>query len=91
MDEVQRMVAEIERLHRFFEDWYAGVGDRSIEEFSGALDDAFHIVSPEGDVLNKASIVEVVSNPGDTGAVEIQIKNVKWRSQHASGIRIVTY
>jgi hypothetical protein len=91
MDEVRQLATEIERLHRFFEDWYAGVGDRSIGEFADSLDEAFYIVSPAGDVSDKASIVGTVDGLGGTGDVEIRIRNVDLRLRHASGIRIVTY
>ena len=57
MDEVQRLSAEIERLHQFFEDWYAGVGDHLMEEFADSLDDAFYIVSPRGDVLDRGALL----------------------------------
>jgi hypothetical protein len=91
MDEAQQLTTEIERLHQFFEDWYAGVGDRSMGEFADSLDEAFYIVSPRGDVMDKAGIVGMVHNLGETGDVEIRIRNVELRSRLASGIRIVTY
>lgn len=91
MDEAQQLATEIERLHHFFEDWYAGVDGRSIGEFADSLDDAFYIVSPGGDVLDKAGVVGMVHNHAETGNVEIQIRNVELRSRLASGLRIVTY
>jgi hypothetical protein len=91
MDETQQLAGEIERLHQFFEDWYTGDGGRSIEEFADSLDDAFYIVSPGGDVLDKAGIVGMVHNSADTGNIEIRIRNVELKSRLASGIRIVTY
>jgi hypothetical protein len=91
MDEVQLLSIEIERLHQFFEDWYAGVGDHLMEEFADSLDDAFYIVSPRGDVLDKEGVVAMVHGLGGHGGVEIRIRNVDLRLQHASGIRIVRY
>lgn len=91
MDDVRQLATEIERLHRFFEDWYGGVGDRSIGEFADSLDDAFYIISPGGDVSNKESIVGTVDDLGGNGDVEIRIRNVKLRLVRAPGIRIVTY
>jgi len=91
MDEQQQVAVEIERLHQFFEDWYVGVGDRSVGEFADSLDDAFYIVSPRADVLDKESIVGMVRGLGGTGEVEIRIRNVELRSRPTSGIWIVTY
>ena len=91
MDELQELATEIERLHQFFEDWYAGVGDRSMGEFADSLDHAFYIVSPGGEVLDKAGVVGMVHDLGGIADVEIRIRNVELRSRLASGLRIVTY
>ncbi|MFV1970768.1 MAG: DUF4440 domain-containing protein [Acidimicrobiia bacterium] len=70
---------EIERLHQFFEDWFNGVRSRSIEEFSDALDETFFIVSPMGDISDKARIVEAVDGRRGASPVEIHIGNVRIR------------
>lgn len=75
------VVHEIERLHEFFEDWFSGVKSRSIVEFADSLDEAFFIVSPGGDVSDKAQIVEAVENHRGAWPIEIQIENVHIRRE----------
>ena len=91
MVDVLSVTAEIERLHQFFEDWYAGVNDRSIEEFAEGLDESFYIVSPRGGVSGKRSIVETVQGLGGTGHAEIRIANVELRTFGSAVIHIATY
>jgi hypothetical protein len=91
VDDLQNIVAEIERLHQFFEDWFMGVGDRSIDEFAHSLDDDFYIVSPGGSTMDKRGIVEIVRSQAQTGGIAITVKNVELRTRNSSGMRIATY
>ncbi len=79
MNELQ-FAAEVERLHSFFEDWFDGRGDHTIEEFSNALDDTFFIVSPEGVKMSKRAIVGVVEQLHETGPVSIRVENISLES-----------
>lgn len=91
MSQVQAVTEEIVRLHDFFQDWFNGVGDRSIGEFADALDDAFFIVSPRGTVSDKATIVAVVASHADTGPMEIRIENVDLKRSGDGGHVVATY
>ena len=91
MTDMQEITKEIERLHRFFEDWYNGVGDRTIDEFADSLDDGFYIISPAGEVSDKEGIVEMVRTHSGTGEVEIRIENVELPGWDEPGVRIATY
>lgn len=59
-DVVHAFGDEIADLHRFFEDWFSGSGDRTIDEFSCRLDSAFSIVGPGGRKHGKEDIVRAV-------------------------------
>jgi hypothetical protein len=51
---------EIADFHRFFQDWFTGRGDRTINEFSSRLDAGFTIVDPGGNKHGKDQIVRAV-------------------------------
>lgn len=91
MTDTQELAREIERLHRFFEDWYNGVDDRMIDEFADSLDDDFFIVSPGGEMSDKERIVEMVRSHRDTESIEIRIGNVGSPRWDEPGVQIATY
>jgi hypothetical protein len=91
MDDTDEIRAEIERLHRFFEDWFNGVEGPTIDEFADSLDDGFYIVSPQGVILDKRGIVTAVGSNRGNEPLAISIENVKPRMRQSSGLRIVTY
>ena len=67
---------EIADLHRFFEDWFRGVGERSIDEFSDRLDAGFTIVGPTGLKHDKPQIVRAVAERAGTYDVAITTAHV---------------
>lgn len=81
---------EIERLHRFFEDWFTGVDGHSITEFSDSLDPQFFLVSPSAETLNKQSVVEGVADHFGRGPIEITIENVAV-AREDRGLTTATY
>jgi hypothetical protein len=91
MDDTDEIRAEIERLHRFFEDWFNGAEGLTIDEFADSLDDRFYIVTPQGTILDMRDIVTLVGSNGGNGPVAINIENVKSRTRESGGMRIVTY
>jgi len=91
MSENQSLTDEIVRLHDFFQDWFNGHGDRSVDEFTDALDDAFFIVSPTGTVSDKTQIVGMVASHTGTGPMEICIENVELKRSGEGGLLIATY
>ncbi|GMQ93688.1 MAG: hypothetical protein BMS9Abin12_1168 [Acidimicrobiia bacterium] len=81
---------EIERLHRFFEDWFTGGDGHSITEFSDCLDTQFFIVSPSAETLDKETIVAGVVAHFGQGRVEITIENVSV-AREDRGLIVATY
>ncbi len=69
------IIAEVRRLHGFFDDWFAGRQGRSIDEFSDALDDEFTIVGPHGSVMTRTEVVGVVEQRFGVGDVAITVEN----------------
>lgn len=71
---------EIERLHAFFVDWYTGRLDPvAFDRFETALGPGFEMVTPEGECMKRAPVVEMVHEKGDThrpGTFDIEIQNV---------------
>jgi hypothetical protein len=67
--------SEVIRLHRFFDEWYAGMDGMSIDEFADAMDPSFTIVTPEGHVLDRRAIVSAVEDGFGKGDVAIVVEN----------------
>jgi len=61
-DRERLFAVEITDLHRFFEQWFRGEGERTIEEFTDRLDDAFTIVDPTGHSHTKQQIAHLVES-----------------------------
>lgn len=91
MSESESVANEVVRLHDFFQDWFSGTEDRSIEEFSDALDDAFYIVAPRGSVSDKETIVGMVASRRGMGRVQIRVENVDVRFRGNGDMLIATY
>lgn len=52
---------EIRSLHEFFAEWYRGEHDRAaFERFEDVLDDEFSVVSPDGEAVDRATVLEGV-------------------------------
>ncbi len=77
MHDADLVAQEVRRLHTFFEDWFQGDAQRSIDEFSEALDARFFIVTPDGAILSKAEIVDAVERRFGAGKMGIAIENVE--------------
>lgn len=50
--------AEIHRLHGAFEVWFGGAGEEDFSPIDGALAPGFAMVTPGGDVVERAALVE---------------------------------
>ena len=73
--------AEIETLHEFFVDWYAGTieGD-AFDRLEQALAPDFEMVTPDGDRLDRTAVVTGIREDhdrDDPGAFSIEIRNVE--------------
>jgi hypothetical protein len=68
-------IAEVTRLHDFFEAWYDGETGRSIGEFRDALDDRFTIVVPGGTVVPRDEIIEAVAGGRGKHGIAIVVEN----------------
>ena len=64
---------EVDRLHAFFEDWFADRNARDFAEFDDAMADDFYLVSTDGDLMRRDEIVGFVHGARGTGVVEIRI------------------
>jgi hypothetical protein len=88
---------EIVELHRFFEDWFMGRLPDSAEAFSRFADvmaDGFTMISPEGTVTGRASLLEALRAAhgahGAAGSISIRVANIQER-QHRDGLCLLTY
>ena len=72
MPDIRAIADEIVRIHKFFEDMFNGVGERSIVEFSNPLDAAFSVVSPSGNLSSSEEIFAQVNCSSMGSLVEIQ-------------------
>ncbi|MFB6217692.1 MAG: DUF4440 domain-containing protein [Halobacteriaceae archaeon] len=72
---------EVEQLHAFFVEWYAGAVARDrFDRLEGALAPGFGMVTPEGERLDRAAVVEAVRTDygrDDPGEFDIDIRNVE--------------
>jgi len=91
MSALRSVTDEVVRLHDFFQDWFDGHGERSLDEFANTLDDAFFIVSPRGTVADKTQIVASVESHADSGPMKIRIKNVELRRAGEGDLLVATY
>jgi hypothetical protein len=81
---------EVERLHRFFEDWFAGHTTSGFEDFDGAMAPTFHLVPPDGRIRERSELVSTVRAAVGSGAVTIEIRNPTVRYDDGSTV-IGTY
>ncbi|MEE8485474.1 MAG: hypothetical protein V3S38_02815 [Acidimicrobiia bacterium] len=81
---------EVERQRRFFEDWFNGVEGRAIGELADSLDDEFFIVSPNGTISDRSTIVKMVEEHWGSEPVDIHIENVELKRDDP-GLLIATY
>ena len=85
---------EIEQLHDFFVEWYAGELDEGeFARMERAMGEGFEMVTPEGDRLDREEVLEMVragrGQHGD-GHFDIEIRNVE-TVESGPGIRLVRY
>ncbi len=74
---------EVERLHRFFADWFADRDDRDdrdFADFADAMAPDFYLVSTDGEVMSRSDIVGFVEGARGTGVVDITIVDPVIRS-----------
>jgi len=71
----QAIIAEIEGLHRFFEEWFAGTETGGIERLEKALSPGFYLVSPDGSKRARDHVIESVRSARGSGAIRIWIEN----------------
>jgi len=84
---------EIETLHEFFVEWYAGGCDRRrFRRLERALAPGFELVSPDGDRLDRETVLEWIRGSYDRDDVtqfDIEIRNVevRHRLEHVALVR----
>ncbi|MCB1034010.1 MAG: hypothetical protein KDD47_09280 [Acidobacteria bacterium] len=91
-----RIAAEVEELHRFFEGWFVGTLERSDEVFAQlpeALAPGFAIIGPSGRLVEREDLlVEIRRAHGAWQPLggRIRIENFRHR-QSVQGLHVVTY
>ena len=69
----EAFAVEVVRLHDFFQEWFAGATDASLDEFAKALAEDFAIITPHGSVHGRHEIIDIVERARNGNAVEISI------------------
>lgn len=84
---------EIETLHEFFTDWYAGETDSdAIDRLSNALAHEFEMVDPDGNRRPRAEVIEMVETgygqyePGEF-SIAIEHVELRWASDDHALVR----
>lgn len=72
---------EIESLHQFFVDWYAGsIDTTAFDRLEAALDERFEMVTPAGERIERSTVVAGIREQfGTKSAFDIEIENVAIR------------
>lgn len=71
-------LAEVEDLHAFFGSWYSGRSDPSdFERMERALAPGFHMVTPDGRLLDRAGIIASVRPGHGAHDITIAIENAR--------------
>lgn len=76
------VITEIGQLHDFFERWFrGGVEPEGFERMERVMAPEFTIVTPEGQVLDRAGILAAVRAGRGSREVEIRVENARilWR------------
>lgn len=79
-------VREIEELHAFFQAWFAGElanTGANFGRFSSVTHADFTIIGPNGQVTDRATIVDVLRQAHGAGAFEIWVENATVQSMGA--------
>lgn len=85
-DEASRIVAEVEQLHEFFEEWFNATlpkTDAAYARFERVMGEGFDIVSPNGNKTARAPLLEGLRNAHGMHAkapIKIWIENVASRA-----------
>ena len=85
-----RCFEEVARLHRFFQQWFRGeVADMATCVESLAAD--FALVTPQGELLGKAEILEAIRGHHGRECSDFTIETVGRRCDRVGGVHLVTY
>ena len=87
--EESAVAREIERLHRFFEDWFRGE-PRDLADFTDSLSETFYLVSPHGYRLSRSEIIESVESAYGRRDVSIEVRAPALESI-LGGVVVATY
>ena len=83
---------EVEELHEFFGKWYRGqVLKEAFSRVSDVLADEFHIVTPEGHIIEKDMLLQKLrSQHSSMSDMEMKVEDVQLRFIR-EGMILVTY
>jgi hypothetical protein len=68
---------EVCELHAFFERWFAGTSELAELERLDVLDDAFHMIGPDGRVQTVDQVRSAIKDAYGRGPILIEIRNVR--------------
>ena len=93
MDIETHCCKEVVELHEFFQQWFAGElpkTDEAFDRFASVMADEFHIVSPDGRIMQRDTILEAVRSAHGSSPVKIWIMNHTLRFT-IGDVALVTY
>ncbi len=91
---------EVTDLHRFFEQWYLGELDNTDEvfaRFESVIAAEFHLVTPEGVIIDRPTVLAMVKNGHPTATGKRLIDKVNYWIKHQQhhhtlgDLAVVTY
>lgn len=83
---------EVERLHRFFQDWFRGeLDDAKFSICDNALAPGFAMVTPGGQLIGRDDILQAIRQHRARESKSFSIKTVGRSCQQLNGVHLVTY
>ena len=86
---VEAATREIEELHVAFEQWFGGESE-NLDRVEAALTHDFTMVTPNGETVERADLIEGLKEAQGAVELKIEIKNTTVRWEGADGM-LVTY
>jgi hypothetical protein len=90
----ERAGAEVVALHRFFVEWYneTSAPTADFSRFEGAMGQGFHMIVPDGRILDRAAVIDYVraNRGGAADDFKIDIEDIR-RGFESDGAIVVTY
>lgn len=85
MIELSAFESEVRELHSFFVRWFAGTAEPSEVERLDVLDSSFHMVGPDGHLLDVDQVRSAIVESYGLRSMRIEIRNVQVHPTAPSG------